>query len=167
MNKPVLQMAQLAAVASRFPEIRKALLFGKADAPVNVSRIERIYPGYFFLNVASAREGPKVDGDCIRSASATNLLSVCGKRNSSFVRATGYGRLDFVLALVLPPNPDFNIQEPQLHILAHLTEAKDASGDATTEHVSYMKLGRSFILDVTAIENVVGRVETRGETPSG
>lgn len=44
INKHILMMAQLAAVASRFPEIRKALLFGKADAPVKTSQIERIYP---------------------------------------------------------------------------------------------------------------------------
>jgi hypothetical protein len=45
INKNVLRMAQLSAVASRFPVIRKALLFGKSDAPVDTSRMECIYPG--------------------------------------------------------------------------------------------------------------------------
>lgn len=37
-------MAQLAAIAARFPEIRKALLFGNSDAPVKISSMERVYP---------------------------------------------------------------------------------------------------------------------------
>jgi hypothetical protein len=83
------------------------------------------------------------------------------------VPATGYGRLDFILALTLPADPDFDIDTPQLHILAHITEAKDADGDATTEFISYTQLGRSFILDIQSIENVVGRVKTHGMRESG
>lgn len=83
------------------------------------------------------------------------------------VPAIGYGRLDFILALTLPPNPDFDIEQPTLHILAHITEAKGAVGDATSEFVSFTQFGRSIILDVTAIESVVGRVETRGVKASG
>ncbi|CAE6506653.1 unnamed protein product [Rhizoctonia solani] len=30
----------------RFPQIRKALLFGKNDAPLPLSRIEKVYPEY-------------------------------------------------------------------------------------------------------------------------
>ncbi|KAG8732066.1 hypothetical protein FRC10_001260, partial [Ceratobasidium sp. 414] len=44
IDKFVLQAAQLSTVAMRYQEIRKALLFGKADAPVDTSRMERIYP---------------------------------------------------------------------------------------------------------------------------
>jgi hypothetical protein len=47
-------MSQLAAIASRFSVIRKAMLFGRADAPVKASSIERIYPEcesyYNYLN---------------------------------------------------------------------------------------------------------------------
>ncbi|KAG8793563.1 hypothetical protein FRC12_002358 [Ceratobasidium sp. 428] len=127
-------------------------------------------------------------GDCIRSAVTANPLSAYGKRDNMFVRvyqydkdrnincprkepdmylATGYGRLDFILALTLPPNPRFGIEEPQLHILAHITEAKDAEGNARMERVSYTQLGRSFVLDITTIQRVVGGVETRGEKATG
>ena len=62
IRKHVLQMAQLSAVACRFPAIRKALLFGKSDAPVDISRTECIYPECMFclifwetLLIASSR----------------------------------------------------------------------------------------------------------------
>ncbi|KAG9092996.1 hypothetical protein FS749_015278 [Ceratobasidium sp. UAMH 11750] len=45
--------------------------------------------------------------------------------------------------------------------------AKAANGNTSTEFVSYMKLGGSFILDIAAIDHVVGRVEIRGETAGG
>ncbi|KAG9121451.1 hypothetical protein FRC07_002590 [Ceratobasidium sp. 392] len=229
VNKHILQISQLSAIAARFPEIRKALLFGKAEAPVEVSRMECIYPDYpntvlrfprlpgFLLKPSVRRRVAAflrtnsdmkrtfhqwfgfipercerwgklriVGGDCIRSASAANSLSVYGNRDNSFVQfvsqedrnarnradpdmidVIGYGRLDFILALTLPANPLFGIDEPQLHILAHVTEAKDATGDATVERVSYTKLGRSFVLDVTSIKRAVGRAETCGVNPSG
>ncbi|KAG8687528.1 hypothetical protein FRC09_013444 [Ceratobasidium sp. 395] len=78
------------------------------------------------------------------------------------VRAIG-----LILALTLPQDPRFGIEEPQLHILAHITEAKDVEGDARTERASYTQLGRSFVLDITMIQRVVGRVETRGEKATG
>ena len=43
INKHVLQMAQLSAAAMHFSDLQKALLFGKADAPVDVSAMERVY----------------------------------------------------------------------------------------------------------------------------
>jgi hypothetical protein len=47
-------MSQLAAIAARFSVIRKAMLFGRADAPVKASSMERIYPEcesfYYYLN---------------------------------------------------------------------------------------------------------------------
>ncbi|EUC54718.1 hypothetical protein RSOL_068130, partial [Rhizoctonia solani AG-3 Rhs1AP] len=83
-------------------------------------------------------------GDCIRCAAVVDPLSPYGKRDSSFVwytfqkdanknyqnleprmvNAFGYGRLDFIVALTLPPNKTFNIKELELHILAHITEAR-------------------------------------------
>ncbi|KAG9091330.1 hypothetical protein FS749_016630 [Ceratobasidium sp. UAMH 11750] len=66
-----------------------------------------------------------------------------------------------------PPNPDFGVNQSQLHLLAHLTKAKDAEGDASTELISYTKLGRSFILNITTLDHVVGRVETRGKKAGG
>ncbi|KDN35864.1 hypothetical protein RSAG8_11226, partial [Rhizoctonia solani AG-8 WAC10335] len=49
ISKHVLQLSQIGAVSCRFPEIRKALLFGKNDVPVGenvVSKMEQVYPGY-------------------------------------------------------------------------------------------------------------------------
>ncbi|KAG9080214.1 hypothetical protein FRC06_006938, partial [Ceratobasidium sp. 370] len=100
-------------------------------------------------------------GDRIRSACAANPLSAYGKQDSSFIRftswkdknekcqnlpvelvpETGYGQLDFILAVTLPPNPCFNIDAPKLHVLAHITEAKGAKGDASTQPVSYTQFG--------------------------
>ncbi|CAE6439581.1 unnamed protein product, partial [Rhizoctonia solani] len=121
-------------------------------------------------------------GDSIRCAKVVDPLSPYGKRDSSFVRygfqkdanedypnvaprmvdAFGYGRLDFIIALTCPPNRRFNIEEPELHILAQITEAKGAEGDAANEFVSFTQFGRSVILDVTSVLSVVGRVCTTG-----
>lgn len=79
----------------------------------------------------------------------------------------GYGRLDFILALTLPPGRTFNIQEPELHVLAHITEVKGAVGDAASERVSFIRFGRSVILEVSSVLSVVGRVFTTGTKASG
>ena len=83
------------------------------------------------------------------------------------VLAPGYGRLDYILVFELPADDTFRLREPQLCVLAHITECQGATGDATRELVSYRRMGRSFVLDVTAIENVVGRVETKGVIGGG
>ncbi|CAE7160207.1 unnamed protein product [Rhizoctonia solani] len=233
----VLQMCQLSAVACRFPELRKAMLFGKDRVPVNASRMEEIKPGYderilrfprlreFFLeptvrwHVAQyfhtnfpvgdqtfrqwlafipARcerwgklrvrniedTGP---GDCIRSAVATNPYSPYGKRDASFVRYTfqrdrnernhrkkpemvdvyAYGRLDFIIAITLPTSKEFNIAEPKLHVLAHITEAEGTEGDASSEMLTFTKFGRSIVLDVSSVLSLAGRVFTRGMVKTG
>ncbi|QRV84316.1 Transposase family tnp2 [Ceratobasidium sp. AG-Ba] len=213
--KFVLQLSQLSAVAMRFPEVRKALLFGKSDAPVDTSSMECVYTDYpdailrvpclagfvmqprvrrrvaAFLrtNFCLARSHHEWmqflpercerwgklrignGGDCIRTACTRNPSSAYGKRDNSFIRytfrydknarngrpaemldETGYGRLDFILAITLPANPRFNIESPQLHVLAHITQAEGAIGDASTQLVSYTKMGRSFVLDITSVE---------------
>ncbi|QRV90471.1 hypothetical protein RhiJN_18489 [Ceratobasidium sp. AG-Ba] len=125
-------------------------------------------------------------GDCVHSESATNALSSYGKRDASstkyeydedknlrndkvteMIKVFGYGRLDFILALTLPAAPEFCVDEPQFHILAHINEAKGARGDASIEPISYTKLGQSFVLDITSVKRVVGRMETRGEKSGG
>ncbi|KAF8594035.1 hypothetical protein BDV93DRAFT_581255, partial [Ceratobasidium sp. AG-I] len=226
VKKHVLQMAQLSAVGMRFPDLRKALLFGNADAPVDMSSMERVYteflciprirdfplqpnvgrriaaflctnnPGrtfheWFEYTPERAERWGKVripdGGDYIQSACATHPLTVYGKHDASLVRfnyqkdrnenyknrpvemvpAISYGRLDFILAITFTPDLCFAINEPALHILAQITEAKDAEGDASTELISYTELGRTFVLDIIAIEQVVGRVETQGVRPAG
>jgi hypothetical protein len=79
----------------------------------------------------------------------------------------GYGRLDFVLAITLPADEDFGIDEPQTHILVHITEVKDVDNDAAIELVTYRDYGRSFILDVKNVENVCGRIFTKGVVQRG
>ncbi|CAE6504462.1 unnamed protein product [Rhizoctonia solani] len=215
INRHVLQMSQLAAVATRFPLIRKAMLFGKASAPVKASSMEQIYAEYpdtilrfprlrgfpldnevrrrlaafFHTNYPEQTFHAWLDfiperaerwgklripdgGDSIRCADVVDPLSPYGKRDSSFVRYTfqkdanenfpnlnirmveafGYGRLDFILALALPADKDFGLDEPRLHILAHITEAKHGEGDATTEFVSFTEFGRSIILDISSVQ---------------
>ncbi|GAB1528269.1 hypothetical protein RhiTH_011461 [Rhizoctonia solani] len=44
ISKHVLHMGQIAAIANRFPSIRKALLFGKNNAPAPISQMEFMYP---------------------------------------------------------------------------------------------------------------------------
>ncbi|QRV90421.1 hypothetical protein RhiJN_18439 [Ceratobasidium sp. AG-Ba] len=83
------------------------------------------------------------------------------------VKVSGYGRLNFILALNLPAAPKFGVDEPQFYILAHITEAKNARRDTLIEWVSYIKLGRSFVLDITSVKHFVGRVETQGEKAGG
>ncbi|QRV95070.1 hypothetical protein RhiJN_23088 [Ceratobasidium sp. AG-Ba] len=79
------------------------------------------------------------------------------------IKVFGYGQLNFILALNLPAALKFGVDEPQFYILTHITEAKDARRDASIEQVSYTKLGRLFVLDITSFKHVVGRVESRGE----
>ena len=83
------------------------------------------------------------------------------------VDAFGYGRLDFIIAITLPASKKFKLQDPELHILAHITEAKGAEGDASTEFVSFTQFGRSVILDISSVQSVVGRVYTTGMKASG
>ncbi|KAF8689566.1 hypothetical protein RHS03_09095, partial [Rhizoctonia solani] len=126
-------------------------------------------------------------GDYIRCAAVVDPLSPYGRRDSSFiwyefemdanenypncdiemVKAFGYGRLDFIIALTLPPSRKFKLDDPKLHILAHVTEAKGAEGDARTEPVSFTQLGRSVILNVSSVKHVVGQVYTTGVKRSG
>ncbi|KAL5639143.1 hypothetical protein ACGC1H_006605 [Rhizoctonia solani] len=126
-------------------------------------------------------------GDCIRCAKVVDPLSPYGKRDSSFVWCTfqkdanenyrnlrprmvdafGYGRLDFIIALTLPPSKTFNIQEPELHILAHITKARGAEGNAASKLVSFTQFDCSVILDISSVLSVVGRVFTTGTKALG
>lgn len=48
ISKHVRQLSQIGAISCRFPDIRKALLFGKNDMPIAeaaLSKMERTYPG--------------------------------------------------------------------------------------------------------------------------
>ncbi|QRV96816.1 hypothetical protein RhiJN_24834 [Ceratobasidium sp. AG-Ba] len=83
------------------------------------------------------------------------------------VKKIGYGQLDCILALALPPNPDFGVDSPQLHILAQITIAKDAEGDASVELVSYTHFGKTVILDITLIKCTVGRIKTKAKNRRG
>lgn len=59
------------------------------------------------------------------------------------------------------------MESPTLHILTHITEAKGADGNAAAEFVSFTEFSRSVILDISVLENIVGRVETRGLKAAG
>ncbi|GAB1520630.1 hypothetical protein RhiTH_003712 [Rhizoctonia solani] len=206
ISKHVLHMGQIAAIANRFPSIRKALLFGKNDAPAPINEQHDIilrFPrlrefrlkGTIRQHVArwlaylpercerwgKLRIGD--GGDCIRSAVACNPSSIYGKRDSSFVcrdenendpdatvnmiGVTGYGRLDFILAVTFPTDQENEIDAPTTHVLAHITKAKDVEGDAAEERISFTKFGRSFVLDITSVKNVAGRVFTRATREAG
>lgn len=86
------------------------------------------------------------------------------------VDAIGYGRLDFILAITFPDDNKgkrFLHNTPRVHILAHVTEAKDVKGDGSKDVLTFTQFGRSFILDITSIKYVAGRVFTRGVRPVG
>ncbi|KAF8750347.1 Transposase family tnp2 [Rhizoctonia solani] len=126
-------------------------------------------------------------GDCIRSAVATNPFSPYGKRDASFVKYTfqrdknersrrkepemedvnAYGQLDFILAITLPVNKRFKITKRKLHVLAHITEAEGAEGDAASKMIAFTKFGQSIILDISLVMNLAGRVFTRGVVATG
>jgi hypothetical protein len=88
-------------------------------------------------------------------------------RPVEMVWEVAYGRLDYVLSIEFPADPQLDVDEPRRLILAHITEARGAIGDATETTVAYQQMGRSFILDVRSVENVVGRVESVGVVESG
>ncbi|GAB1527012.1 hypothetical protein RhiTH_010511 [Rhizoctonia solani] len=73
-----------------------------------------------------------------------------------------YGRLNFIIALMLPCSKKFKIDKPTFHILAHITEAKGAEGNAATDFVSFTQFGHSIVLDVTLVQRVVGQIYIKG-----
>ncbi|KAL5632974.1 hypothetical protein ACGC1H_003460 [Rhizoctonia solani] len=235
ISKHVLQMSQIAAIAGQFPQIRKALLFGKNDAPSPVSRMEKVYPEYeednvvlrfprlheFLLQPPVRKRLARFlctnyphqtysawlefipercerwgklrianGGDKIRASAPCNPASVYGKRDASFVRyvfqkdkneddpnadiemvdAIGYGCLEFILAIRFPDTDeakDFLGDTPPFHILAHVAEAKGVEGNGTERILTFTEFGRKFILDITSIKYLAGRVHTRGVKQGG
>ncbi|KAF8749189.1 hypothetical protein RHS01_10234 [Rhizoctonia solani] len=188
IDRHVLQMAQLAATALYAvldPKtiLRKPRLPGFPLTGVDIPRLADFVPTH-----ANAGKTPDSNGgNYIRCAAVVNPLLPYGRRDSSFiwyefemdanknypnrdikmVKAFGYGRLDFIIALTLPPSRKFKLDDPKLHILAHVTKAKGAEGNARTEPVSFTQLGRLVILDVSSVKHVVRRVYTTGVKRSG
>ncbi|KAF8670098.1 hypothetical protein RHS04_08676 [Rhizoctonia solani] len=100
-------------------------------------------------------------------ANGTCLLS--GDANKDYpdldpdmVPVFGYGQLDFIIVLTLFISKRFKIKKPELHILAHITKAHGAEGNAATDFVLFTKFGCSVILDVTLVKSDVGQVLTSG-----
>ncbi|KAF8680434.1 hypothetical protein RHS04_04765 [Rhizoctonia solani] len=179
----------------RFPRLREFCLKGTIRQHVaryfctnNFWQLPRLtYHGWLAYLPERCKRWGKLrigdGGDCIRSAVACNPSSIYGKRDSSFVRrdenendpdatvnmigVTGYGRLDFILAVTFPTDQENEIDAPTTHVLAHITEAKDVEGDAAEERISFTKFGRSFVLDITSVKNVAGRVFTRATREAG
>ncbi|KAG8700183.1 hypothetical protein FRC11_013153 [Ceratobasidium sp. 423] len=56
------------------------------------------------------------------------------------------------------------MKDPKVHVLAHIMEAEGAEGDAANELITFTKFGRSFVLDITSVLNLAGRIFTRGRT---
>jgi hypothetical protein len=79
------------------------------------------------------------------------------------VSAMEYGRLECLLVLELEPNRALGIKEKTTRILADLTPCACTEGDATLNLVSYHRFQPGRILDIQAIENVVGRMSSRGD----
>ncbi|KDN46698.1 hypothetical protein RSAG8_04078, partial [Rhizoctonia solani AG-8 WAC10335] len=61
----------------------------------------------------------------------------------------------------------FEFNDRKQYILAHITKAKGAEGNAAIDFVSFTQFGRSVILDIASVKCVVGRVFTKGVKPSG
>ncbi|GAB1528270.1 hypothetical protein RhiTH_011462 [Rhizoctonia solani] len=105
-------------------------------------------------------------------ANATRLLFVDENKNDpdatvNMIGVTSYGRLDFILAVTFPTDQENEIDAPTTHVLAHITEAKDVEGDAAKERISFTKFGQLFVLDITSVKNVAGRVFTRATREAG
>ncbi|RPD74679.1 hypothetical protein L226DRAFT_463839 [Lentinus tigrinus ALCF2SS1-7] len=116
-------------------------------------------------------------GDKIRAMIAENEHMGTPERNSSFVRysilgrtpdgehfqVTQYGRLLGVLELSLPLRQQYvwkGLAGSTL-LLAIISPCKTNGEDATEELTLYRKLAAEIIIDVNAIEAVVGRVYSR------
>ncbi|KAF8592922.1 hypothetical protein BDV93DRAFT_567159 [Ceratobasidium sp. AG-I] len=226
ISNRVLEMAQLSALSSEYPSVKRALQIGLTNSSEHVTAMEETYPeypctilrapclheyspddeqrrrlaGYFTSQFGTqgtfhewftllprycTRYG-KVrisgGGDHIRSTVSGNSLSLAPKRDATFVRfvfwrdkyenqrnrppkmvkATEYGRLECILVLHLEPNPTLGIAQRTTRILADLTPCACTEGDATVNLVSYQRFQPRRILDIQAVENVVGRVSSRG-----
>ncbi|QRV77925.1 hypothetical protein RhiJN_05940 [Ceratobasidium sp. AG-Ba] len=115
--------------------------------------------------------------DFIRFAHARNPFLAQGNHENLFVKdrnlyngrpanmfnKIGYGTLDCILAIELPPNHDSGVDCPQLHILDQITKVNDAHGDALTELISYIGFSRTFMLDVTSIKCAVSQVKNQAK----
>lgn len=78
-------------------------------------------------------------------------------------KQTEYGRLECILVVQLEPNPALGIPLPTTRILADLTPCAASPGDATKALVSYKRFQPGRILDINAVENVIGRISSRGD----
>ncbi|CAE6478130.1 unnamed protein product [Rhizoctonia solani] len=122
------------------------------------------------------------DGDSIQCVAVVDPLSTYGKQDLSFVQylfqqdenkdhpnlapkmvnAFGYRHLNFIIAITLPASKKFTLQDPELHILTHITEAKGAKGNALTKFVLFTQFGFLVILNISSVQSVVGHVYTTG-----
>lgn len=86
---------------------------------------------------------------------------------SNFETQVRYGQLHSILVCELPKSNILRLLEPKVYLLAHITpcdtSVRRGGGevwpDATQEVVSYKNTMTSIIVDVSAVEVVVGRVE--------
>ncbi|KZV83746.1 hypothetical protein EXIGLDRAFT_713006 [Exidia glandulosa HHB12029] len=81
-----------------------------------------------------------------------------------YVQAAFFGQLQHVFVLSLPALKKFKQREPQTVLLASVKDCTGAT-DAYGNGIQYYSgaLGPSHIIDLAAIECLVGRIEDRGE----
>ncbi|EUC56503.1 hypothetical protein RSOL_182600, partial [Rhizoctonia solani AG-3 Rhs1AP] len=78
-----------------------------------------------------------------------------------------YGRLELIVAIMLPVNVNFGIKSPQLLVLAYIIEASGTEGDAAGELITFTKFGQAIVLDVSSVLGLAGRVFTQGVKKTG
>ncbi|QRV90457.1 hypothetical protein RhiJN_18475 [Ceratobasidium sp. AG-Ba] len=185
MSKPLLdsnpsyeELAQKYGIAGRsiLDEIPSILQCPRLPGFFIQPNVRRRLAGFFrtttgavpSINGSSRFRNGASDGDK-RDASFTKYeydedKNLRNNKEVEMIKVFGYGRLDFILA---PAAPEFGVDKPHFLILAHINEAKDTRRDASIKRISYTRLGRLFVLDITSVKHVVGGVETRGEKAAG
>ncbi|KIO21332.1 hypothetical protein M407DRAFT_80502 [Tulasnella calospora MUT 4182] len=129
----------------------------------------RVKNGGDAIRGSDAKLNPDKDRDSsfIRFTQLVDLNARYRNMPSTFERRVQYGQLHSVLVCELPKSNLLRLQESKVFLLAHITPCDTSIRrggteiwpDATQEVVSYKDTLTSIIVDISAVEVVVGRVK--------
>ena len=82
-----------------------------------------------------------------------------GHDQPSQLRQVFYGRLEYIIDVILPCTPSLTISSPMRYLLAVVTPCSTGGKDATRELTTYTETTTPVVIDLRTVECVVGRVQ--------
>ncbi|KAF9003706.1 hypothetical protein BDZ89DRAFT_967487, partial [Hymenopellis radicata] len=81
------------------------------------------------------------------------------RRKPQFHPQMFFGQLENILVVHLPPIPELELEEEQVLLLAHIHRCETTLRKLHTREVPvYTKMGRHEVVDMSAVQCVVGRI---------